>query len=122
MTQDALPDVNFRLRRNERITKRTDFDIIFRKGSRYSTHYFTIILHENKRDVQRLGMAVSRKVGGAVKRNRVKRLLREYFRLNKDRLPQGYDIVFIAKSESTTLHYFTLTEDLSKFFGRLTAV
>ncbi len=67
-------------------------------------------------------MAVSRKVGGAVQRNRVKRLLRGYFRLNKDRFPQGHDIVFIAKPESTTLDFGTLTEELSKFFGRLTAV
>ena len=113
--------MNFRLRRHERITKRTDFEIAFKKGRCYSTHYFTIILHNNNRDVLRLGMAVSGKVGGAVKRNRVKRLLREYFRLNKDRLPEGHDIVFIAKSESITLDYFTLAEELSKFFGRLTA-
>ena len=63
---------------------------------------------------------MSRKVGGAVKRNRVKRLLREFFRQNKDRLPEGHDIVFIAKPDSITLDYFTLAENLSKFFGRFT--
>ena len=114
--------MNFRLRRHERITTRTDFETIFKKGRRYSIDFFTIILHENDRDVRRLGMAVSRKVGGAVKRNRVKRLLREYFRLNKERLPEGHDIVFIAKPGATTLNYFTLTKELSKFFSRLSAV
>ena len=112
--------MNFRLRKNERITKGTDFEIVFEKGRRYSTKNFIIILYKNNKDVRRLGMAVSRKVGGAVKRNRVKRLLREYFRLNKDQFPDGHDMVFIAKAESITLNYFTLTQELSKFFSRLT--
>ena len=66
-------------------------------------------------------MAVSRKVGGAVKRNRLKRLLREFFRLNKDQLPERHDIVFIAKPEAIHLDYFTLTREMLEFFGRLMA-
>ncbi len=111
--------IDHRLRRHERLTKRADFETIFREGIRYSTRHFFITIYQTNLDVRRLGMVVSRKVGGAVKRNRVKRLVREFFRLNKHRLPEGHDIVFIAKPNSIELDYVALTEEMLEFFGRL---
>jgi len=64
-------------------------------------------------------MSVSKKVGGAVQRNRVKRLLREFFRLNKEQLPESSDILFIARTGSAQLRYATLSEELLEFFQRL---
>jgi ribonuclease P protein component len=54
-------------------------------------------------DVPRLGLAVGRKVGGAVERNRVKRVLREAFALESERLPKGSDAVVIARSGARDL-------------------
>lgn len=109
----------FRLRKHERIRAGIDFKEIFRRGTRYSTPHFAVILYENNRNVRRVGIAVSRKVGSAVKRNRVKRLLREFFRLNKDRLPEGHDVIFIAKPDATQLQYLSLTEEMLEFFNHL---
>ncbi|MCD6353382.1 MAG: ribonuclease P protein component [Proteobacteria bacterium] len=110
---------NFRLRKRERVTKKTEFQIIFKNGARYITRNFIVIIYQNNQGLQRLGVSVSKKVGGAVKRNRVKRLLREFFRLNKGQLPEASDILFIAKPGSSQINYSTLSEEMLGFFQRL---
>lgn len=71
-------------------------------GRRHYTKQF-VVFSRNREDggEWRLGLAVTRKTGCAVVRNRVKRVVREFFRLNQECLPQGYDIVVVPKR---TLH------------------
>ena len=107
---------DFSFRKKERITKKSEFQTIIKDGIRYTTKNFVIIIHQNNRDLRRLGISVSKKVGGAVKRNRVKRLVREFFRLNKDQLPESKDFLFVAKPGSIELNYSTLSQEMLEFF------
>ena len=75
------------------------------KGAAGPLNNFTVILSPNPSGEKRLGVAGGKKVGNAVKRNRIKRLLREFFRLSKDRLPDSKDMVIIAKRDVSSLKY-----------------
>jgi ribonuclease P protein component len=103
----------FSLKKYERLQRRKDFELAFRNGSRRQTKNFTIILRPNGLEFSRLGVIVGKKVGNAVKRNRVKRYLREYFRLHKHKLPPSHDVVIIAKREAATLAYQNVREELA---------
>ena len=88
---------NFTFKREERISKKRDFERVLKDGRRFKGKGFTlIVLRRNDLSHRRIGIIVSRKVRGAVKRNRTKRLVREFFRLNKDRFPPSSDIIVIA--------------------------
>ena len=93
--------------------RRKDYELAFRHGSRRHTQNFTIILRPNELKFSRLGVTVGKKVGNAVKRNRVKRRLREFFRLHKHKLPQAHDLMIIAKKDAATLAYHDVREELA---------
>jgi ribonuclease P protein component len=85
-----------------RLLDKADFEHVFTKGLRYHGKFFLIIFTENKPGNARLGIAVSRKVSKkAVVRNRIKRQIRESFRLNKDLLC-GMDCMVVAKLSAAT--------------------
>ena len=98
--------------KDERIRKRQDYLRIYQQGVRKTSTRFTIITCRSRTGVRRLGMTVSKKAGNAVQRNRIKRLLREFFRLNKSRLPASQDIVIIAKREILPLTYRDVCTEL----------
>jgi ribonuclease P protein component len=86
-----------RLRHAERMVRGSEFRKAFRQGIRLDGPLFVMVAAANGRAYSRLGLAASRKVGGAVARNRAKRVLRESFRRLKT-LP-GFDLVLIPKPE-----------------------
>lgn len=101
------------LRREERLRRKGDFETIAKEGIRRHTKNFLIIARKNDRGFSRLGAVASKKVGKAVERNRVKRLMREFFRRNKDRLPPSTDYVIVGKKGAQTLHYDQVVDELS---------
>ena len=86
-----------RFLRKHRIRRRGDFQRAFRRRASASDRRLLIFGHENGLGHPRLGLSVSRKVGGAVVRNRWKRMIREAFRLSRPKLPQGIDLVVIPR-------------------------
>ena len=97
-----------RLRRDERLTARTDYTRCYRHGRRLRTKFFTIYAYRRGECVTRLGLAVGKAVGIAVVRNRVKRRLRELFRRWKALVPRGYDLFVRAVPASAPASYTAL--------------
>jgi len=102
----------FSFTKRERLLKRGDFVNLNRLGKRQNTTHFTVIYRRNDLGINRLGITASKKIGKSVKRNRVKRLIREFFRLNKYHFPQGYDLVIIPYKGADGLIYSELQEEL----------
>ena len=86
-----------RFRPDERIRRRAEFKQVYDRGARTHSRYGTLFVLANKRAAGRLGIAATKKLGGAVQRNRAKRLIREVFRRNK--IAPGFDVVVIPKRD-----------------------
>jgi ribonuclease P protein component len=90
--------------RRGRLSRSAEFDKVLRNGRSHAGREFVLYVFPRGGDEPpRLGLSVSRKVGGAVERNRVKRVLREAFALEASRLPEGSDAVVIARPDSRRL-------------------
>lgn len=85
--------------------KNKDFQIVYKKGKSYANKYLIMYVLNNKEEENRLGISVSKKVGNSVVRHRITRLVRESYRLQKDRFQTGYDIVVIARSNAKDKSY-----------------
>ena len=87
------------------LKKNSDFRRLYAKGKSAVTPYLVVYTRPNRLGENRLGYTVSVKLGHAVVRNRVRRRLREIYRLNAPRLRQGHDIVIVARSRAVGSEY-----------------
>ncbi|NCO60684.1 MAG: ribonuclease P protein component [Deltaproteobacteria bacterium CG_4_8_14_3_um_filter_51_11] len=80
-----------------RLLKRAEFVNLKSSRRRFHTDHFILVFKSNELGTQRLGLSVSKRTGSAVRRNRMKRLLRECFRLHRPEFPAGCDTLIIGK-------------------------
>ena len=100
--------------KEERIRRRVDFLKIFREGTKSRTAHFWISFRPNGLSHRRLGIAIGKKVGPAVIRNRLKRRIREFYRQNKEFFPEGADFVITAKEDSGHLDFRQVANELKE--------
>jgi len=102
-----------------RIRRGADFERVYRQRCSVSDKWLVIYGRENGLRHPRLGLSVSRRLGGAVVRNRWKRLIREAFRLSRPELPQGLDLVVIPRPTTAEPELDRLIGSLRALAGRL---
>jgi ribonuclease P protein component len=112
-----------RLPRRIRLRRRADFLRVQRAGRKHHTRHFLVFVARAEPTAAglppaRFGVTVTRKVGGAVARNRIKRLVRELFRRNAPRFPPGLDIVWVAKHDAAEIGYAAVEADFEHLLGR----
>jgi ribonuclease P protein component len=94
----ALMSEGFRFPAKQRLSRKRDFDRVFENGRSAADGNLVVYVFATENGFPRLGMAVGKRHGGAVERNRIKRLIREAFRLNRAELPASADIVVVPRS------------------------
>ena len=83
---------------SESLKKNRDFQLVYKKGTSFANRYLVMYVLKNQLDRNRIGISVSKKVGNSVVRHHITRLVRESYRLNKDRVKTGLDIVVVARA------------------------
>lgn len=103
----------------DRILKRPEFINLAKYGKKIQNRHFILFFGQSNLGRSRIGLTVSRKVGKAVRRNRIKRLTREYFRLNRYELNGFWDISVIAKKSAADLGNNQVISSLAQIFERI---
>jgi ribonuclease P protein component len=109
---------SYRFRPHEHVRRSDDFRRVFERRRSVSDAWLIVYACENGLPHARLGLSVSRKFGDAVRRNRLRRLYREAFRLTKQQLPAGFDLILIPR-QKTDPELETLKKSLSRLVGQL---
>jgi ribonuclease P protein component len=108
-----------RFRPRQRLRTGREFDSAFKRGTRIDGRSFLLVVAPNGRAFDRLGLAVSRRVGGAVERNRARRLLRESFRRLELPSGSGVDLVVVARAALVGLGQAEVDRELRERVRRI---
>ena len=108
------------MRKINTLKKNYEFQNVLSKGKFYIGKQITIYINKNHKEINVIGIAISTKTCNAVKRNKIKRLIRENYRLIKNDLPRGHDIVFLwnKKDKVENADFHVIQEDMKQLFKR----
>lgn len=90
---------------SESLRKSKDFQAVYKEGKSYANKYLVMYIRKNHSERNRLGISVSKKVGNSVVRHRVKRLIKESYRLQEEHFERGWDLVIIARNSADGRSY-----------------
>jgi ribonuclease P protein component len=113
--------LRFGLPRECRLVRRVEYDGVYREGQRRSGREFTVFVRPNGLDLSRFGWSVKKALGNAVRRNRIRRRVREILRLHRQEICPGWDIVIHPRSSAATAEFSALTKELLKLLPRTPA-
>lgn len=102
------------LPREARLLHRPEYEAVYSEGRRRSNKYFAVFLRPNNSEISRFGWSVKKATGNAVKRNRIRRRLREIVRLHRQEIDGGWDIVVHPRDSAATAEFSELTRELLK--------
>lgn len=107
------------MRRKYRIKKNKEFQIVFKQGKSIANRQFVIyMLHKPEEREFRIGLSVSKKIGNAVTRNRVKRLIRQVFLEEKHKIVSGKEFIIIARKPAAEMGYHEVKSSLNHLFRK----
>jgi len=105
--------------KKNRLTKREYFDKVYRGGKSVANHQFVLYSYARRQQEGfRLGISVSKKLGNAVVRNRIKRMVKEIIRLNAGKLPGGYDMILIVRKPAVGMAYADMEKSIFHILKR----
>ncbi|MBT2570962.1 ribonuclease P protein component [Planococcus sp. ISL-110] len=93
------------MNKHQRIKKNKEFQHVFKKGKSFANRQFIVYVFKSEQPEFRLGLSVSKKVGNAVVRNRIKRYIRQTFLELKDDILPNADYIIIARPQAATLDF-----------------
>jgi ribonuclease P protein component len=100
------------MRKTIPLKKNYEFARIYNRGRFFPGKYMVIYVRNNRSGANRLGITASKKIGGSVRRNRVKRLIRENYRFYEEYIPDGLDIVFAVRKTETDYGFAEIRKEM----------
>ena len=97
---------------SESLKKNADFRNVYKNGKSYANKYLVMYVLENNKEINRLGISASKKVGNSVVRHRFARLVRESYRLHENIFNSGLDIVVVARKDASSVGYYEIESAL----------
>ncbi len=102
----------------EHLKKNRDFQVVYRNGKSWGSKTLVMYCLKNDKDVNRLGISVSKKVGNSVVRHHLTRLIRESYRLNEDKFENGLDIIVVCRPGAKECSFFDIERTLLYLAGK----
>ena len=108
---------SFGFTKKERITEPQDFRRVMKLGKKRSSRNFLVFVQESRKSFHRLGIVMKKEIGPAAFRNRMKRYIREFFRLHKHKIKGSYDTILMIKEGCSFDRYQEAEKELRGLFN-----